>query len=298
MTNINPPASTNYTSNTQYINLGVNGNTGVTPSPPAEGPGGGSNVDRGSLSGPTAAGAMAYTDPTISGTDWGALTDAVYAANLSVTVTAILVLMIEIMSQARQDSREDALQMAQLALDQGLAAAEDQKDAAVLTLVASIITNATTIVTSAMSAASAGSQLKTISAAKTTALADAETNFPMPKDATPEQTKAVDLQRSQAVKADMAALTSELSIETAYMQGVTGAGGAVGKMAAAMFEYAAAVQQAEAQAHKATGEYLQSMAQSELEFFRQLGDAMKNYLSGMESVDQAQHKATGAIYNC
>lgn len=285
---------TDYTQST----AGATKRVGVNDSPPA-GLERGDNVKEGSLSSPTAAGEMAYAAPTIGGTNWGALTDSVQAANLSVTITAIMVLMIEIMSQSRQDSREDALKTAIAALDQGIAAAANMEEAAKFALIAACISNGVGILTSVASTVTAGAQLKQIGQYKTKFENDAKAKFEYPDDAKDiAGYKKTDMQRSEYVTQQMTPVIQELAIKKAYVDGITGGVNAAAKMIEAGMTYISGMAQAEAQRNKATGEYLQSISQSELDFFRQLGDAIKSFLSGMESVEQAQHKATGAIYNC
>jgi len=284
----NPPVQTNYVNPTVVKNDPNIQGTGMAPG----------EVEQGSLSGAAAA-ELKYAMARLEGIDWTVLTnDMALAANLSVNVTAIMVLLIEVMSQMRQDSRQAALEESQMALESGLLAAKKMESAAVSTFTAALISNITSMVTSAASAAAAGYQLKTISNAQAAAMKEAEIKFPFPEKAPGGTYDKIMVDRNIFVKDQINSLISKLSIQTAMTQGVTGATSSLGKIAAAVFEYTAAMDQAAAQAARATGEYQQAIAQAEQQFMQQLGDAIRALLSGMESVDQAQHKAMGAIYNC
>jgi hypothetical protein len=88
----NPPVQTNY----------VQPNTVVKNDPNIQGTGmAPGEVEQGSLSGAAAA-ELKYAMASLEGIDWTVLTnDMALAANLSVNVTAIMVLLIEVMSQMR-----------------------------------------------------------------------------------------------------------------------------------------------------------------------------------------------------
>lgn len=289
--NNNSPVSTNYSQPTTAVQNGPNvGNIQGSGSVPGE-------VDQGSLSG-TAAAELKYAMASLDGIDWTVLTnDMALAANLSVNVTAIMVLLIEVMSQMRQDSRQAALEESQAALESGLAAAEKMKDAAWSTLVGAIISNVTSMITSAMSVGSAASQLKALNIAKN---GDMKAGPDFDNVQTRGRSDAVTEKQGPSAKsmADVQALQDHFRIINIRNEGLSGITNALGKMGAATFDFLAATKQAEAQADRATGEYQQAIAQAEQQFMQQLGDAIRALLSGMESVDQAQHKAMGAIYNC
>lgn len=243
----NSPVVTNYTPST----TSVQNNTDVTSTSGAGG--GGNNVEQGSLSGPTAAGELDYATDNLlnqilggaSGTDWGALTDSVSAANLSVTVTAILLLLIEVMSQMRQDAREGALEQAQAALQEGLNAAQNQRDSALETRTAAYVTAGLQMAGGLLSMGTSGS----------------------------DAGRAVGMGGSSALTALGSFITADMTYEAATLQ-------------------------ADAQQNRSEAEYQQALGQSEQAFMQQLGDAMKAILSTLQATEQAQHKATGDIYNC
>jgi len=72
--------------------------------------------------------------------------------------------------------------------------------------------------------------------------------------------------------------------------------GGLSQLAGSFNSYDAALSEAAAELDRAFASYEGSLSQQEQDFFRQLGDAIKNALSSMKAVDQAQHQATGAIY--
>ena len=89
---------------------------------------------------PGPAGEFPFNFSALDGVDWDALSgDLAAGASLSVSMTQIMTLLIEVMSQMRQDQREKALADAQSALASGLAAAEKMKDAAAANLTSTLI---------------------------------------------------------------------------------------------------------------------------------------------------------------
>lgn len=276
----NYQATTNYTPSTPGVQpSGPVVTTGVPSAVPVE-------VDQGSLSGPGAAGEMPYDAGELatqilggaSGTDWGALTDSVQAANLSVTVTAILVLLIEVMSQMKQDAREDAFTQAQATLEAGLLAAQKQMDAAEDTLAAATLQAGVQIAMGAVQVLGGAYQMKQISGFQSASAVNARNPFNDPLD--------------------FSQLSASLQAQTQLLNGVTSLSNNIANLVAAGMTYDASIAQAESQQARADADYQQALGQAAQAFMQQLADAIKSFLSGMESVDQAQHKATGAIYNC
>lgn len=96
---------------------------------------------------------------SLQGTDWNALIDSMGALNLSVSTTAILTMLIEIMADMRQDARENGFDQIVSGLTFGLAASQDMKDAAALTLAASLSSAGIQAVGSAAAMKSAGSSM-------------------------------------------------------------------------------------------------------------------------------------------
>ena len=76
---------------------------------------------------------------SLQGTDWNALINSMGALNLSVSTTAILTMLIEIMADMRQDARENGFEQTVKGLEFGMAAAENMKDAAFNQLLATSI---------------------------------------------------------------------------------------------------------------------------------------------------------------
>jgi len=72
---------------------------------------------------------------SLQGTDWNALINSMGALNLSVSTTAILTMLIEIMADMRQDARENGFEQTVNGLNFGLAASEDMKSAALKTMI-------------------------------------------------------------------------------------------------------------------------------------------------------------------
>lgn len=247
----NGPLVTNYTPTTTVQNNTEGGASGVD--------GGGNNVDQGSLSGPSTAFEMAYATSDLmmqilggdSSADWGALTDSVYAANLSIDLTAVLVLLIEVMAQMRQDARTEVLEQAQAALAEGVSAAAEMMDAAQKTRDAAYVNAGLQILGGLVSMGTSG------------------------------------------------VLTGGGSdMSRAFGQGFSATMTGIGSAATAHMTYGAAEDQAQAQIDRSEAEYEQSLGQAAQAFMQLLGDAIKAFISTMQGAEQAQHQATGAIYNC
>lgn len=180
------------------------------------------------------------SDGTLQGTDWNALIDKLGAMNLSVSTTAILTLLIEIMAQMRQDAREASFESTVNSLESGQKAAQNMRDAAKDKFISAIVSATVTMVGSAAAMGASGNQ----------ALSMAINSF-----------------------------TSGLA-----------------SLAGSFNTYDASLSEAAAELDRAFASYEGSLSQQEQDFFRQLGDAIKNALASMKAVDQAQHQATGAIY--
>jgi hypothetical protein len=273
----NRPIQTNYTQSTTGVNNGV----GVSNPPPAAGPGGGNNVEQGSLSGTGAAGEMSYAEASLNGTDWGALLESVQAANLSVTVTAIMVLLVEIMAQMKQDAREEAFTQAQATLAAGELAAEKMKEAALDTLHAAQVSAGVQIAMGAVQVAAGAVQMGKISGFKTSTEARIHQH-----------------QTGQPLAYGNSALSGNLQALTQTVNGGTSIANSIATLVSEGMKYDAAIAQAESQEARADADYQQALGQAAQAFMQQVADAIKAFLNTMQSVDQAQHKATGAIYNC
>lgn len=263
-----PPPSGYPTTVTQYSSPGVQPGTGVN-GPPAVGQGVSNNVETGSLSGPGAAGEMSYSAASLNGSNWDALLDSVQAANLSVSVTAIMVMLVEIMAQMKQDAREDAFAQAQTSLAAGELAAQEMRDAAEDTLTAAKWQAGAQIVAGVATAAAGTVQLG--GALKHNNLGSAYGN---------------------------SAVGARYAAGGAIAKGLSEVISASGSLVAAGYTYDAAMDTADSQMAKADAEYQQALGQAAQQFMQQVADAIKAFLTTMQSVDQAQHKAMGAIYNC
>jgi hypothetical protein len=277
---------TNYSQNSANVSNDVR----VNNAPPAAGPGGGNNVEQGSLSGPGAAGEMAYADASLNGSDWGALLDSVQAANLSVTVTAIMVLLVEIMAQMKQDAREEAFTQAQATVAAGELAAQKMKDAAEDTLLAAQVSAGVQIGMGVLQAVGGAVQLGKISSFNSQQSALTKQN---------NQLQAMTEGRATvAPPLDFAPVSASLQAQTQVLNGVTSVGNSIATLVSEFMKRDAAIAQAESQEARANADYQQALGQAAQAFMQQVADAIKAFLNTMQSVDQAQHKATGAIYNC
>ena len=279
---------TNYSQST----TNVNNNVGVSNAPPAAGPGGGNNVEQGSLSGTGAAGEMAYDEASLSlsGTDWGALQESVQAANLSVTVTAILVLLIEIMAQMKQDAREEAFTQAVASLEAGLLAATEMENAAEDAKKAAVAQAWTQIGTGILQVCAGAAQMGQLS------------KFQAQQGAlTKQNNQLLAMTEGRATIAppmDFQPLSASLQAQSQIINGLASFGKGIGDLDAASDTFNAAMHSAASQAARAEAEYQGALGQAAQQFMQQVADAIKAFLNTMQSVDQAQHKATGAIYNC
>ncbi len=298
MTTITTQPPTNYTTNTSYSNGGVQTNADVTDTSSVAGSGGENNVEQGSLSGPSAAGEADYDTASDlltqiltgnSSTDWGALTDSVASANLSVTVTAIMVLLIEIMSQMKQDAREAALQQAQAAHAQGNAAADQMEVAAQATLTAAQMNAGMQIAMGAVSVLGGAYQLGKLSSFQTQQSA-----------LTAKNNELLDLTEGQATVTpamDFAPLSASLQAQNQLLNGLTGLGNSIMSLVTSEMTFDASMAEADAQRARAEGDYQQAMGQNEQTYMQQLADAIRGLLSGWNSIEQTTADSYRAVYS-
>lgn len=269
----NQHVPTNYSSGTG----GVNNNVEVSNAPPDVGPAGGNNVERGNLSGTTAAGEMSFSDAAssmVSGSDWGALQDSVQAANLSVSITAIMVMLVEIMAQMKQEAREEAFTQAVASLEAGLLAAtemenaaEDARTAARTQAIAQIVQGAASVVSGAVQ----------LGGAYKNQFAGSGPN-----------------EGGYAASA----VGSRYAAGGTTAKGIGDMASGIAGLLAANATFDAAMHTAASQEARANQEYEQALGQNAQAFMQQLAESLRAFLSTMQSVEQAQHKVTEAIYNC
>ena len=108
---------------------------------------------------------------SLQGTDWNALINSMGALNLSVSTTAILTMLIEIMADMRQDARENGFEQIVNGLNFGLAASEDMKSAALMTMIGTGVSAGMQLAGSAAAMKSAGASATATTNASATALA-------------------------------------------------------------------------------------------------------------------------------
>lgn len=156
-------------------NIQNNGSTPyvVTPNPPGA-VGGTSNVTTvtqpgetqgvrppGGLSVSVAAGEVSYSSPNLEGIDWDALSSDFHnIENLSVSISAIMVLMIDVMKEMRKGQREAWMEEAQNALQMGMNAADRMRESAAAKLASDVVSNAASIATAAISLVSSAASLR------------------------------------------------------------------------------------------------------------------------------------------
>lgn len=300
MTTITTQPTTNYTTNTSYSNGGVQTNADVTDTSSVAGSGGENNVEQGSLSGPSAAGEADYDTASDlltqiltgnSSTDWGALTDSVASANLSVTVTAIMVLLIEIMSQMKQDAREAALQQAQAAHLQGNAAADSMEEAALATKDAAVRNAGMQIAMGAVSVIGGlaqGLQLRSFHQSNQLGAPTTHADGGL--------TRA----RSNAVTArpaDFTQLQASLQTQNQLLNGLTGLSNSSMSLVTSEMTFDASIHEADAQRARAEGDLQQALGQNEQTFMQQLADAIRGLLSGWNSIEQSTADSYRAVYS-
>jgi hypothetical protein len=166
----------------------------------------------GGLSIPPGAGEVSYSSPNLEGIDWDALTsDYNNVENLSISITAIMVLMIDVMKELRKGQREAWMDEAQNALQMGMNAAERMRESAAAKVASDVITNAASMATAAISVATSVAGLRSSHAAEIRIEADATKLFGPAVDIKPPalETPKVTLQ-TPATQAP----TVELSVST------------------------------------------------------------------------------------
>lgn len=216
----------------------------------------------------TSSGQVAVSDASLQGTDWNELVDSMGAMNVSVSVTAIMSMLIEIMAQMRQDARQAAFDDMQTALDQNLAAVEKLKDAAKTEMITGIAVGVTSIVGTGVSygMASKGGKL-------TEGAANLDPNSTQFK-----------LQTAQAQN-----FTTKAHIGGQMTS-------SVGQMGSSIGQSIADQKKADAKALEAEAQYSESLSQQERDFMKELNDTISAALATMKAVNQAQHEATGQIW--
>jgi hypothetical protein len=174
----------------------------------------------GGLSIPVGAGEVSYSSPNLEGIDWGALTsDYNNVENLSISITAIMVLMIDVMKELRKGQREAWMDEAQNALQMGMNAAERMRESAAAKIASDVISNAASMATAAISVATSVGGLRSSHAADIRIEADATKLFGPAVDIKAPQleTPKVTLQTPASQ-----APTVELSVETPTVGGASG----------------------------------------------------------------------------
>ena len=281
----------------------------VADAKPVNAPGAGAaNATQGSLSAPSAAGELPYDMASVNGIDWNDLTnDLATTANLSVSINEIMLLLIQVMAQMRQDQREVALADAQNALQSGLNAAEKMKDAAVASLVSGIITNAASMAMAGMTMSQSASQMKSLQGAKTE-LNNAEKLLQEKqaalKEEAPEANKATSQKAveaavtgKKAADAQMDLVTKQVNVQSNRTQGLGQLMQSTAGLLGGLGNFVAESARAEAKAYESQAQYEQSMQQADQAFFQQLGDAIRNMMQNWQSIESATHQANQAIYN-
>ena len=206
------------------------------------------------------AGQVNVPDASLQGTDWNTLVDQMGAMNTSVSTSAVMSMLIEVMAQMRQDARASAFDEMKTSLDLGIQAAEKMKKAAAMQLTSSLVN---TVVTAGVTVGSYGMNQ--------------------------QAGKRVDTNSSEAVIAQSRAKAGQAQSLNTLSQ-------PVGSLAGAGFTYAAELDRADSKIDDAQAQYHESLAQMNRNFMDQLGQSISKALSTMQAVDRAQHEATGAIY--
>jgi hypothetical protein len=121
----------------------------------------------GGLSVSVAAGEVSYSSPNLEGIDWDALSSDFHnIENLSVSISAIMVLMIDVMKEMRKGQREAWMEEAQNALQMGMNAADRMRESAAAKLASDVVSNAASMATAAISLVSSASSLRSSSLAE------------------------------------------------------------------------------------------------------------------------------------
>ena len=304
--------------------------TGPSPAPGSGTPGE-SNVDQGSISRAFAASELAYAMAGVDGTDWNALqNDLATASGPQVSIAAVMVLLIQVMSEMRQAQREESLAEAQNALALGLDAANKLKSAALTNLIGGLVSSSVSALSAAVSMYGAsqsakagenakakltegeqrelkGLQTKSESAGGLTSaeksrlqtLSDRqEYNTLNGKKINGETLTAEEKSRLDTLEGKLSgnaqALMRQMDINN---QGMTQLINTLGQIGSTIAGYVAATEQAESKAVEAQAQYVQSRQQVDQQFFDQLGQAIKALLDSWKSTESATHQASQAIYN-
>lgn len=273
-----------------------NYNTATAGTTQTRGVGGGTEVQRtglaenaqaGSLSGPSAAGELPYQAAGVNGTDWDALTnDLATSANLMVSLGAIMTLLIEVMSQMRQDQREVALADAQNALQSGLNAADAQKKAAAFALASGLASGAVSMASGGYSAYKSAGQINDLKGAQ------AEVNKAAGMKEGPDRDAAMNEANAKFKMTDL-----QVNAQTAKIQGYTQLGRGASDMLGSFMNFFAESARAEAKTYETEAQYEQSLQQADQAFFQQLGDSIRALMQSWQSADRSTHEASQAIYN-
>jgi hypothetical protein len=244
------------------------------------------NVQTGSLSGPSAAGELPYQAAGVNGTDWDALTnDLATSANLMVSLSAIMTLLIEVMSQMRQDQREVALADAQNALQSGLNASQAMKQAAGFALASGLASSGVSMVSGAVSVKQSGNQLRQLDQAKQDLTAANSTKGPN------RQTEIENADKQ------FGSVSTSVNAQANQTRAITEMNSGVSGMLGSVLNFFAESARAEAKSEEAQAQYQQSIQQADQAFFQQMGDSIRALMQSWQSADRSTHEASQAIYN-
>lgn len=275
----------NYNYNTTTTGATPSEDVGATESPKNKSK---DNVQTGSLSGTSGAGELPFPDASLSGTDWETLTnDLATSGNMMVSLSAIMTLLIEVMSQMRQNQREVALADAQNALQSGLNAADAQKKAAAFALASGLASGAVNLGSGITGAVQSSSQLNQLKTAQTD-LNNAQLGL---KDGTIKKDAANMAQKNFDVTNTM------VGAQTAKTQALTQLGRSASDILGSFMNFFAESARAEAKTYETEAQYQQSLQQADQAFFQQLGDSIKALMQNWQSADRSTHEASQAIYN-
>ena len=212
----------------------------------------------GSLSRQAAAGEALYAAALTDGMDWDALArDGSLVANLSVSITAIASLLIQILAEMKKSSKEAGFEEMQTALQTGLDAAKKMEEAAEKKYLSAMVS-------AGMSMAMGMVQM---------GMAFGAQNM-----------------------VNKGAGEGALAAYNAKSQAFQTMGNAAAKFYTAYLDLEAGLSEADAQALRSTAEYQQSVAQLQKDFAAQIGEAISKALAMMAKISDVQHQATNAIY--
>ena len=191
-------------------------------------------------------GEVATANASLQGISWEQLTDATGIMNLSVSTTAILTMLIEIMAEMRAESRKAGFQETENALEYGQSAAEAMKKTATLNMFADVGSGALQIGGGALQMKQAGSAMTDAKAAK--GINDKMAGLD-------DQSKEFKLLNNEANSLNaMSAAKGQQG--TAWSAMATGLGG----LGSGVVKWLAAETQAEAEIDRALSSYSQSLA--------------------------------------